>query len=30
MGQIFFESALLGVGCFAVGIAGIWFVVRKI
>jgi Na+/proline symporter len=30
MGQIFFESALLGVGCFAAGIAGIWFVVRKI
>jgi Na+/proline symporter len=30
MGQIFFESALLGVGCFVAGIAGIWFVIRKI
>lgn len=30
MGQIFFESAALGIGCFAGGIAGIWFVVRKI
>lgn len=30
MGQIFFESALLGVGAFGAGIAGIWFVVRKI
>lgn len=30
MGQIFFESALLGFGAFGVGIAGIWFVVRKI
>lgn len=30
MGQIFFESALLGVGAFGAGVAGIWFVVRKI
>ena len=30
MGQIFFESALYGMGSFAVGIAGIWFVIRKI
>ena len=30
MGQIFFESALYGIGAFTVGVAGIWFVVRKI
>ncbi|WP_340103992.1 sodium:solute symporter family protein [Rhodohalobacter sp. 8-1] len=30
MGQIFFESALFGFGAFGVGIAGIWFVVKKI
>ena len=30
MGQIFFESALFGIGSFMVGVAGIWFVVRKI
>ena len=30
MGQIFFESALAGVAAFGFGVAGIWFVVRKI
>lgn len=30
MGQIFFESVTLGIGCFVVGILGIWFVIRKI
>lgn len=30
MGQIFFESAFVGVGAFGAGVAGIWFVVRKI
>jgi len=30
MGQIFFESALLGITCFAAGTGGVWFVVRKI
>lgn len=30
MGQIFFESAALGIGTSVIGIAGIWYVVRKI
>lgn len=30
MGQIFFESVLFGIGSFITGIAGIWFVIRKI
>jgi len=30
MGQIFFESVLFGIGSFVSGIAGIWFVIRKI
>jgi Na+/proline symporter len=30
MGQIFFESMLFGIGSFVAGIAGIWFVIRKI
>ncbi|MEX0647334.1 MAG: sodium:solute symporter family protein [Balneolaceae bacterium] len=30
MGQIFFESVLLGTGCFVAGIAGLWYVVKKI
>lgn len=30
MGQIFFDSALYGAGAFAVGIAGMWFVIRKL
>jgi len=30
MGQIFFESMMLGVSCFVAGIAGIWYVVQKI
>ncbi|REL39058.1 hypothetical protein DYD21_03625 [Rhodohalobacter sp. SW132] len=30
MGQIFFESMALGLGCFVAGIGGIWYVVQKI
>lgn len=30
MGQIFFESAALGTGCFVAGITGLWYVVKKI
>ncbi|CAN5142747.1 Na+:solute symporter [soil metagenome] len=30
MGQIFFESMTLGIGCFVVGTGGLWFVVQKI
>ncbi|MEX1260608.1 MAG: sodium:solute symporter family protein [Balneolaceae bacterium] len=30
MGQIFFESMMLGLGCFVVGIGGLWYVVQKI
>src|SRR6056297_641356 len=30
MGQIFFESVLFGIRSFVAGIAGIWFVIRKI
>jgi solute:Na+ symporter, SSS family len=30
MGEIFFGSMMLGVGCFVAGTGGLWFVVRKI
>jgi len=30
MGQIFFESMALGIGCFVIGIGGLWFVVYRI
>ncbi len=30
MGQIFFESMTLGMGCFVAGTGGLWFVVQKI
>lgn len=30
MGQIFFESMLLGMACFVFGIGGLWYVVKKI
>ena len=30
MGQIFFESAWLGAACFIAGVAGLWYVVKKI
>jgi solute:Na+ symporter, SSS family len=30
MGQIFFESMLLGLTCFVVGVSGLWYVVKKI
>jgi solute:Na+ symporter, SSS family len=30
MGEIFFGSMAVGLGCFAAGTGGLWFVVRKI
>jgi Na+/proline symporter len=30
MGQIFFESMALGLGCFTAGILGLWYVVKQI
>ena len=30
MGQIFFESMILGLTCFVVGVGGLWYVVKKI